>query len=304
MFYFLKINQLPTEGYPMKFPLFSLMMLVFISPAFAGFDEDGEAFKTVQMRVTRWDATTDTRKWVEIENADANLSFIRLFASFEPHPLSSVEDVSGVIQHQQDVLTRKRIENLLRGDFTPTLPCPCLLAVREGETDELMGYIKMKTTSTKDIITFAWALASQWRGHGFGSELLAGLLDYLTPFMCMEPPLIQGVIADVEITNPASLSVLYKWMQPYNMTDVCLGPMCFTVVQFRYPLQRFTTPLPILTGLTSKDRGERQRAIQEIRAQDAFKDKWNPFYDRLLIETFYQHYLLNRLASQRGLPWK
>ncbi len=304
MFYFLKINQLPTEGHPMKLPLFFLMMLGFISPAFAGFDDDGEVFKTVQMRVSRWDAIRDTQKWVEIENADANLSFIRLFASFEPHPLSSVEDVADVIQHQQDVLTRKRIENLMRGDLAATLPCPCLLAVREGETDELMGYIKMKTTPAKDIITFAWALAPKCRGHGLGSELLAGLLDYLTPFMCMEPPLIQGVIADVEITNPASLSVLYKWMQPYNMTDVCLGPMSFTVVQFRYPLKQFTTPLPILERLISKNPATRKAAIGEIWEQDTFKHKWHPFYDRLLIETFYRYYRLNTFASQRGLPWR
>lgn len=288
----------------MKLPLISLMMLVFTSSTFAGFDDDGEVFKTVQMRVARWDATEDTQKWAEIENADPQLPFISLFDSLGFHPLTSVEGVSAIIQHQQDVLTRIRIENLLRGDLTPTLPCPCVLAVREGETDELMGFIKMIATHSKGVIEFGWSLASKWRGQGLGSELLAGLIDCLTPFMCMEPPLIQGLTADVEITNPASLTVLSKWMQPWRITDFCIGPMSFTVVQFRYPPQRFTTPLPILRRLISKNPTTRQAAIGEIWGQEAFKHKWHPFYDRFLMETFERYYRLNVFASQRGLPWR
>lgn len=281
----------------MKFFLFSLLMCLSTSHSFATLADDRELFQTSKMSVKWWDADKDTRTWTDMENADSGLSFIRLADILEEHPWPSVQDIANFIQDQQDLLKAKDI----KGDVRQSLPCPCVLAVRGRQNDDLLGFIKLKTTPVDGVIKFGWALAPQWRGQGMGSELLAGLIDYLRTFMGLESPLVESIIADVEITNPSSLKALSKYMQPYNITDVCIGPMSFAVVQLRYPPKELSQPISIVERLISKDAKIRFRAIQVIWQMDAFKGKFRPVYNRYFIETFYRYWRLNDFANKRGI---
>lgn len=281
----------------MKFFLFSLLMCLSTSHSFASLADDRELFQTSKMSVTFWNAHKDTRTWTDMENADSELSFIRLADTLEQHPWPSVQDIANFIQDQQDLLKAQHE----KGDGRQILPCPCVLAVRGRQNDDLFGFIKLKTTPVNGVISFGWALAPQWRGQGMGSELLAGLIDYLRTFMGLESPLVESIIADVEITNPPSLKALSKYMQPYNIKDICIGPMSFAVVQFRYPPEELGQPISSVERLTSKEAKTRHLAIQEIWDMDGFKGKFRPVYNRYFIETFYRYYRLNAFANQRGI---